>query len=77
MNDVQKGEKYIVRAYEIRKKVFGEDHYSVAACRVNIAQIFLTTKCYQEAMKSIQLATKVFLDQFGENHPYTRTAFVI
>ena len=74
---MEKAEKYIVRAYSIRRKVFGDSHYSVAACRVNIAQIFITQKKYKEAMKAITLAEKVFLDQFGDQHPYSKTAVII
>ena len=53
MGDLEKAEQHIVRAYQIRLQIFGDDHYSVAACRVNIAQIFLNDEKYQEAMTAI------------------------
>lgn len=77
MGDLELAEKYIVHSYQIRLQVFGDNHYSVAACRVNIAQIFLTTEKYKEAMTAIQLAIKSFKSQFGENHPYCKAAMIV
>ena len=50
MGDLEKADKYVSRAFQIRLFVFGDSHFSLAACRVNMAKIYILQERYKEAM---------------------------
>lgn len=50
MRDLEKAEKYIARSFQIRLYVFGDSHHTLAACRVNMAQLYILQERYKEAM---------------------------
>jgi hypothetical protein len=70
MGRMPEAEDYIMRSYNIRKKLHGEDHYTVGLCKMNLAKVLGAKDEFQEAIKLLDEARRMFVNQFGEEHQH-------
>jgi hypothetical protein len=59
---------------EIREQIFGEEHYSVATCWLNLAYILEEQEISEEAYKYAWKAKEVFVAEFGASHGYAEAS---
>lgn len=59
-NELDKAEEYLIRALEIRKKIFGEDHQKTARSYFRLGCYFEQTKRYSQAIENYQNALHIW-----------------
>jgi hypothetical protein len=66
--------EYAEKALSIREKIFGDQHFSVATCWVNLAYILEEQDENDKAIDYAKRANTIFIAEFGEGHGYTVAA---
>lgn len=67
--DFEKAKHHYSRALEIRKNIYGEDHYLVGQTINNIGDLYLKLGKNEEAMECFEEGLAIRLKCFGELHP--------
>jgi tetratricopeptide (TPR) repeat protein len=68
-DDLSKAEPLCEQAFQIRKRLFGEEHLDVAMSLNNLAAIYEAQKRYTKAESLYQQALKIRKSLLGDEHP--------
>jgi len=68
-------EPLYLEALDLRKRLLGDNHPSVATSLNNLAGLYYSQGRYPEAEPLYLEAINIFRERLGENHPHTQTVY--
>ncbi|CCI34922.1 Kinesin light chain (fragment) [Microcystis aeruginosa PCC 9701] len=68
-------EPLYLEALDLRKRLLGDNHPSVATSLNNLAELYNSQGRYTEAEPLYLEAINIFRERLGENHPHTQTVY--